>query len=65
MVEDCRFDRVVNARQALGKKRRTLTKRRGRKRQDDKGFVEESGGTDGTDGNSRTCQVEVCLVTGP
>lgn len=32
-----------------------------RKRQDEKCFVEEP---DGTDGKSRTCQVEVCLVTG-
>lgn len=61
MAEDCWSDRVVNAGQALDKKRRTLTKRRGRKRQDEKCFVEEP---DGTDGKSRTCQVEVCLVTG-
>ncbi|KIR27910.1 hypothetical protein I307_02830 [Cryptococcus deuterogattii 99/473] len=46
MAEDCWSDGVVNAGQALDKKRRTLTKRRGRKRQDEKCFVEEPDGTD-------------------
>lgn len=32
-------DQVVNVDQALGKKRRTLTKRRGRKRHDEECFV--------------------------